>query len=106
MSSRDFMRQFDAQVIGAFAAAGLADAATYTAPGGTPVPVSVLVDRDIQQWGEGVMPVAAFDVAISLQLAQVSPRAGGVVHVDGEAWKLETKLSDDGSLQKWGVVRG
>lgn len=106
MSSRDFMRQFDAQVIGAFAGSGLADSATYTAPGGAPVPVDVLVDRSIQQWGDEVMPVAAFDVAISLQLAQVSPRAGGLVHVDGEVWKLEAKLSDDGSLQKWGVVRG
>ena len=106
MSSRDFRRQLHGQIMGTFLANRVADAATYTAPGGSPVPVDVLVSSDIQQWGDGVMPVAAFDVAISLQLAQVSPRAGGVVHVDGEAWKLETKLSDDGSLQKWGVVRG
>lgn len=107
MSQKAFLREFDGAVMAAFASAGLADSgAVYTPRGGGPgVSCSVIVDRGIQAYGDDPMPVAAYEVVISLFRAEVVGERDAVVEVDGERYRLTDKLSDDGSRVRWAVAR-
>lgn len=106
MSQKDFLRQFDQSAIGCFMAAGMADSAVYTPKaGGEGVACDVMIDRAVQRWGEDPMSVAAGDVTVSFQRAQVLPEKGGRVEVDGDTYRLTDKLFDDGSLIRWAVTR-
>ncbi len=51
------------------------------------------------------MPVAAYEVVISLFRAEVVGERDAVVEVDGERYRLTDKLSDDGSRVRWAVAR-
>lgn len=107
MSQKEFLRQFDQAAIGGFMAAGMADSGLYTPKaGGVGVACDVMVDRAVQQWGDDPMPLAAGDVTVSFQRAQVVPEKGGSVVVDGDTYRLTDKLFDDGSLIRWAVIRG
>lgn len=106
MSQKDFLRQFDHAAIGSFMAAGMADSAKYTPKaGGAAVICDVMVDRAVQQWGDDPMPVAAGDITVTFQRAQLVPEKGGTVVVDGDTYRLTDKLFDDGSLIRWAVTR-
>lgn len=100
------LRALDAAIVGAFADAGMADAATYTPAGGTAVPCQVLVDRAAQFFGD-VGEVAGRRVVVSLFLDDVpSPARGGVVTLTdgGEQFRLsELDLLDD-SMSRWVVT--
>lgn len=106
MSQKAFLRAFDRAAIGSFTAAGMADAAQYTAPGVGAVPVScgVMVDRGTQVWGDDGTPVALGEISIAFQRAEVDPVKGGIVVVDGDTYRLTDKLRDDASLVRWLVV--
>ncbi|WP_282266500.1 hypothetical protein [Stenotrophomonas sp. PS02298] len=106
MSQKAFLQAFDQAAIGSFMAAGMADAATYTAPapGSASVPCDVLVDRGTQVWGDDASPVALGEISIAFQRAQVTPERGGIIVVDGDTYRLTDKLKDDGSLVRWLVV--
>lgn len=106
MSQKAFLRAFDRAAIGSFMAAGMADAAQYTAPGVGAVPVScgVMVDRGTQVWGDDASPVALGEISIAFQRSQVTPERGGTVVVDGDTYRLTDKLRDDASLVRWLVV--
>ena len=109
MSTRDWMRSFDAMVMrhdalfdrGVYRANGL----PADAPG---IPVDVKLDRNLRNWDAGGVAVADYDTSIGLQLAQVGKPAKGarVVLDDGEAFELCERIGDDGSLSTWGVRRG
>ncbi|MBN4937330.1 hypothetical protein JY409_04640 [Stenotrophomonas maltophilia] len=107
MSQKAFLAEFDRAALGAFVGAGIADAdAVYTPRDGGPgVPCSVLVDRGTQAFGDELMPVAAYEVVISLFRSQVVGDREGIVEVDGERYRLTDKLSDDGSRVRWAVAR-
>lgn len=106
MSQKAFLQAFDQAVIGSFMAAGMADTAQYTAPatGSAAVPCDVMVDRGTQVWGDDGTPVALGEISIAFQRAQVVPEKGGIVVVDGDAYRLTDKLRDDASLVRWLVV--
>ncbi|MGV8959206.1 MAG: head-tail joining protein [Stenotrophomonas sp.] len=105
MSQKAFLRQFDASAIQAFAATGMADAAAYTPKaGGAAIDCNVMVDRAVQQWGDDPMPLAAGDITVTFQRAQVVPEKGGMLVVDGDTYRLADKLFDDGSLIRYAVV--
>ena len=107
MSQKEFLAEFDRAALRAFVDAGIADAdAVYTpGDGGPVVPCSVMVDRGTQAYGDDPMPVAAYQVVISLFRAQVVGDREGIVEVDGERYRLTDKLSDDGSRVRWAVAR-
>lgn len=110
MSQRALLEAMDQAAFAAFHHAGMADAATYTPPGGgTAVACTVLVDREAQDFGEGDAPVSGQRVAVALQLAEVSsPAKGGLVvigtGISAERWVLYREIKRDESRAYW-VVR-
>lgn len=107
MNQKFFLQSFDALAFGAFRAAGVADAAFYTAPGGMPVPCTALLDEGVQDFTEDdpATLVARYD-RVTLQLAEVTPRAGGVVLIgeNERRLKLVQKLRSDASSEQWEVA--
>lgn len=108
MSQTQTLRDLDAFIIEDLLRAGLADAATYTAPGAgaTPVPCQVLVDRAAQFFDdrEGV---SGYRTTITLFLQEVpAPVRMGVITVGAEAFTLDMLDARDESLARWVVIHG
>ena len=101
MSQAAFLAAFDARACTAFAAAGIADAATYTPAGGTPVACTVLVDMDLARYG--LQSTASNSTAlISLFHAEVPlPAKDGIVAIGGARWKLVRVFDRDESRSRW-----
>lgn len=108
MNQRAFMQAFDAIAFGAFRATGVADAAHYHEPGTSAgVPCTVLLDEGVEQFTpDDVAPIATTIDRVTLQLAEVTPRAGGVVSIDGTGrrLKLVQKIRADESTAVWEVA--
>ncbi|RLK57436.1 hypothetical protein BCL79_1842 [Stenotrophomonas rhizophila] len=102
------MQAFDAIAFGAFRATGVADAAHYHEPGTCAgVPCTVLLDEGVEQFTpDDVAPIATTIDRVTLQLAEVTPRAGGVVSIDGTGrrLKLVQKIRADESTAVWEVA--
>jgi len=110
MNQTAFLRDMDAAIAGAFADAGMADAATYTAPGGgTPAACTVLVDRAVQFFGDDEAQIVGSRDVLTLYAAEIAaPARGGVVTLTGtgEAFKLDKPIARDESMSRWVVVDG
>lgn len=108
MSQKAFMQAFDAVAFGAFRTVGVADAAHYKEPGGeAEVPCTVLLDEDVEQFTQDdLAPISTTIDRVTLQLAEISPRAGGVVSIDGTGrrLKLVQKIRADESTAVWEVA--
>lgn len=108
MNQKAFMQAFDAIAFGAFRATGIADAAHYHEPGSSAgVPCTVLLDENVEQFTpDDVAPIATTSVRVTLQLAEVTPRDGGVVRIDGTGrrLKLVQKIRADESTAVWEVA--
>lgn len=105
MSQRTALRELDAALATAFKGAGLADAGTYTPPGGGPVvDVDVIVDRGVQIFGDEGAGIPAPAVIVTLFLAQVAPARGGTVTADGDTFKLCDEVARDESRVRWTVL--
>lgn len=108
MNQRAFMQAFDAIAFGAFRATGVADAAHYHEPGTSAgVPCTVLLDEGVEQFTpDDVAPIATTIDRVTLQLAEVTPRAGGVISIDGTGrrLKLVQKIRADESTAVWEVA--
>ena len=108
MSQDAFLRQFDADAFAGFFAAGLADAATYlprdAAPGATPTPCTVLVDRNVVDFdAEAVGNISLRRTRVTFQRAEVTPTDGGKVTVGGETFILVQREREDSSTSAWWV---
>lgn len=104
MSQRETLRAMDAAMVDAFKGAGLADAGTYTPPGGgAAVDVDVFVDRDVRVFEDEGAGIPAPAIVVTLFLAQVAPKRGGVVVVDGDSLTLCDELQRDESRVRWTV---
>lgn len=104
MSQRAFLASLDADLHAAFAAAGMADTGTYTAPGGSPATVRVYVDGNIAEVGS-YAPTFGYSASITLLRADVpDPVAGATVTVDGETYTLAQPLEADEGITKWGAT--
>jgi len=116
MSQRAFMQAFDAAAFSLFATAGLADAAEYlapdAAPGTLPAPCTVLVDRDVEDFGDEVAPVSTFRTRITFQRLEVTAEEGGVVSLlDAaglvtEVFTLAQRTRHDEGISAWWVQHG
>ena len=104
MSSLDALREFDAAAASAFADAGpLADRATYSDSAVTDVDVTVMIDRDVQRFGQ-YNQVIGTQTQIGLQLSQVTPQQGGTVTAGSETFKLDRQVEGDNSWDWWAVT--
>lgn len=112
MNQRAFLQEFDAAIVGGLAGAGMADAAGYLAPAAAPgteaTACTVLVDRDVEIFGEESPDVATRHVVVTLFRADVTPKQFGTVTLDagGEVFRLEAKLDEDESKSRWVVTHG
>jgi hypothetical protein len=105
MSQRAALQALDADLMAAFKDAGLADAGTYTPPGGgAAVAVDVMVDRGVEIFGDEGNGIPAPAVTVTLLLAQVSPAKGGTVIADGDTFILCDELQRDESRVRWTVL--
>ena len=104
MSEADFKRAFDAAFFDAWASVAGGIDALYTSPDGSSMPVQVLIDTGIVQFGDDSAPVSAYSTFATLRRAQVEPVAGAAVVVDGATYTLVQRVdSSDESLSKWAV---
>ena len=106
---RAYLQELDDEIMGAMVDEGLADNATYTAPGigELPVPVRVEVD-DVRLESEGDIGPGAVGTRREITLLREevpTPERGGLVGVDGGVWKLEAKVFGDDSRSTWVVLR-
>ncbi|MFK3845109.1 MULTISPECIES: hypothetical protein [Stenotrophomonas] len=105
MNQRAFLQGLDALMFAAFKGAGIADGATYQHSTAAPVPCTALHDEGVQDFDEEGVAVSTPYNRVTLQLAEVSPRGGGIVQIDatGRRLKLEQKIRGDESSQVWEV---
>lgn len=109
MNQRAFLQSFDQALVAAFAETGMADAAGYLppsgAPGTPPTACTVLVDRDVEIFGQESPDVATRHVVVTLFRGTVEPAQFGTVTLDasGEVFRLEAKLDEDESKSRWVV---
>ena len=127
MSQEAFLRDFDAGAFTAFADAGLADAATYLSPAAraarqaiadhdpddpdapappdAPVPLActVLVDRNVEDFGDDLAPVSVGRTRLTVQRAEFEPEAGGKVTVGAAVYTLVQRTRSDESASAWWV---
>lgn len=106
MTQRAFLQELDAQIMGAFVDAGMADSGTYTPPGGgAGGACDVLIDRDVKLYGDDQAQVATSHLVVTLFLATVAaPERGGTITVGSETFKLDAKLDEDESQSRWVVL--
>lgn len=108
MGANAFLAEFDPLAHEAFAAAGLADVCSYTAPAGTPVERRVYVNSGVQSLGEYGQVLSPRTV-IGFLLADGPIVKGAQVVVAGVTHELQAiDLADenDGSVQWWVVRHG
>lgn len=110
MSQKEFLQEFDDFAFEEFLDAGLADSAMYYpkppaggGPAPEPVPCTVLVDRNVEDFGDDAAPVSALRTRVTFQRAQVEPDGGARVVVDGEAFTLAGRARQDESISAWWV---
>lgn len=111
MSQTAFLRRLDAMIVNRFAASGLADAAHYYAPGDTIAHAcTVLVDRNVRNYGDDGAPVDTPYTRVTFQLAEVAPARGGrVALLDDAAAEVDAYLlaahitNSDDSFSRWVV---
>lgn len=107
MSEAAFKRQFDEAFFEAWGDAMDGINAVYTSPDGLIVDVQVLVDTDVQQFGDDGAPVSEARTFISLRLAQLSPlepEAGAEVSLSGGGgcYRLVQRVEgSDESISRW-----
>ena len=105
VSQRTALQQMDADIVAVMADNGIAEAATYTPPGGgAAVPCTVMVDRDTQPYAVDQMSVATARALVTIYFADVPVQlGGGVVHLTeaDEDLTLGEELHRDESRVQW-----
>jgi hypothetical protein len=98
--SNAFVAKFNA-LIPVFKAVGLADSATYTAPGGATIVCSVMVDYNLQSIGQ-IETLSDKQKLITLFKAEIgAPVRGAVVVVGADSYTLASRTIDDDFTSVW-----
>ena len=105
MSQTSTLRDLDAKIMTAMAAAGVADVGVYASKDThtTVNPCHVYVDRDVQTLGD-VGQVVGQKTLVTFLLGEVSPQSGGTLTIGAESWKLDREHSRDESRSRWAVT--
>jgi hypothetical protein len=107
-----FLRDLDATIVAGLVDAGLADGlAVYTPPGPDPTPIEgvrVVMDHDVQFFGDGPGQVTGTRTVVRLECSQVpAPAAGGTLLIGSRTWTLFEPISrEPGISSKWTVTGG
>jgi len=101
--SNPWLAQFDAIAAPLFKAAGLADSATYTAPGGQPVPCTVYVDRETRVMDNNSTYSLVTTIAANVAETGVIVK-GGVFTIGAEVLTAKRPLQRDESQSSWVVA--
>lgn len=106
--------EMDALIFSAMADAGLSDLGWYVPPGQpttAAVQCNVMIDRDVEIYGDEQTEVAARVVTASFQRFQVDPKRGGTIVLGldplsptAERFAVKDQLSLDESLSVWMVT--
>lgn len=105
MSQADFMRDLDAQLMGAFHAIGLADDATFTPAAGGPVACRVYVDRNPATLEQMGVQTDGNRIVVGILRAEVDrPDVGDALAIGSESFQLEARIFNDESLTRWVVL--
>lgn len=106
--------EMDALIFGAMAAAGLNDPGWYVPPGqpaSAAVRCDVMIDRDVEIYGDERTEVAARVVTATFQRGQVDPKRGGTIVLgldplspSAERFAVKDQLSLDESQSVWMVT--
>lgn len=110
MTQRATLRALDADILSAFAAAGMADKGTHrTVDGVETLGVTVTLDDvDVERYdGEGGVVVVGRRQELTLQRAEVeAPAEHDTVAIDdGDTYRLQKLISSDASLTRWIAVQ-
>ena len=109
MTQRATLRALDADIMSAFAAAGMADTGTHRTVDGAETPVTVTIDDvDVERYdGEGGVVVIGRRQEMTLQRAEVDAPAehDTVTLEDGDVYRLQQLVSRDASLTRWVAVQ-
>jgi len=101
--SNPWLAQFDAIAAPLFKAAGLADSATYTAPGGQPVPCTVYVNREVRVMDNN--GTYSQVTTIAANVAETGPvTKGGVFTIGSEVMTVKRPVQKDESQSLWVVA--
>jgi hypothetical protein len=127
MSQAAFLRSFDSAAFAGFLASGLADAARYLSPAALeaiaahdpedpdapplpePQPCTVLVDRNVADFGDDGAPVNVGRIRVTFLGAEVSPERQGLVTLlddagnEAETFELAQRVATDESVRAWWV---
>lgn len=106
MTQRATLQALDADILSAFAAAGMGDSGTYRSPDGDETPVSYLFD-DVQfaDVGEAGARAMVRERKIGLMLSEVTPVENGrVIGDDGRTWRLVAPTSESDDSMSWWFV--
>lgn len=102
MSQQDTLRQMDAMMLSAFTDAGMCDVGTYTAPGGSPVPCTVLIDSDMQILGDVAQVNDRSKTITIFNVDVATPVRNGVIVVASGTYKLVSPTTiNDESRSVW-----
>lgn len=105
MSQADTLRALDAQLMGAFHAAGWADDATYTPQVGDAVSCRVYVDRGNAVFEQFGVEVVGNRIVVGILRADVErPDVGATLAIGSETFRLEDRIGSDESLTRWVVA--
>lgn len=99
MTQSTALRALDAELMAAFTAAGLADAAIYTQNGGSPVACTVYVDRGVALSGfdSQVRTDAVTITAHRDEIGEALPKRGAIFVVDSVDYKVDQVINADES---------
>jgi hypothetical protein len=105
VTQTDTLRAFDAIIVDGMKTLGIADAATYTPPGGgAGIPCNVLIDRAAQFYDD-IRGVAGTRIQVMIFRNEVpAPARLGTLAIAGETFKLDQLDSRDESMTRWVVV--
>lgn len=99
MTQRTALRGFDNRIASVLGRPGLRDAATYTAPSGSPIACTVLVDRNTQLLSADGSSATVAEVMITAFLAELGnkPARGGRFAIGSETFEVDSVLDWDES---------
>lgn len=98
MTQQSTLRALDAELMAAFTSAGLADAATYTQVGGSPLSCSVYVDRGVTFQGfDGTVRNDAVTITAFLDEIAEVPKRGALFAVGAVTYKVDAVTAKDES---------
>lgn len=101
-----FLQNLDATIIGALSGAGMGDAAIYTGVDRNAIACAVLVDHNVEFFGDDPSKIVGTKTVVRFQSAEVpAPERGGKVVVGSRTYRLDKEVDrEPGISSRWVVI--